>query len=394
MSAFAVSFKPRTRLARLLEFAQEAADGVWYEYRAAMRHKIDLQSKINAGGAVRVKSRVRGTLPVEAQNRRKSQEENCMASLETVALDQERWKLTANTLKHNLEKARLRILGLSIAGAILEAFAVQAHTTYPAASEVSGYAGAVALALVVIVRILGLGRERVQAWVLAAAASQSLKSEMYQYRTSSGPYGDHLNGNPEATLLERRDDILENVRSIQRYTVEPDPKTVALLGPLDADAYVSERVNGVIGSFRKESEHFVSAQDSWQKVEYFLAIAGALLAAALTFTHHLADAAWVAVVTTISVAVGADALAERYAQLTVGYRSMPNRLTRILGRWRANHGTLDVLVEQIETALIEENQGWVAGADEFVKDIASSPAKDSPAKLGLHSPASRTARLG
>jgi hypothetical protein len=317
-----------------------------------------------------------------------------MASLETVALDQERWKLTANTLKHNLEKARLRILGLSIAGAILEAFAVQAHTTYPAASEVSGYAGAVALALVVVVRIQGLRRERVQAWVLAAAASQSLKSEMYQYRTSSGPYGDHLNGNPEATLLERRNDILENVRSIQRYIVEPDPKTVALLGPLDADAYVSERVNRVIGSFRKESEHFVSAQDSWQKVEYFLAIAGALLAAALAFTHHQADAAWVAVVTTISVAVGADALAERYAQLTVGYRSMPNRLTRILGRWRANHGTLDVLVEQVETALIEENQGWVAGADEFVKDIASSPAKDSPAKLGLHSPASRTARLG
>jgi hypothetical protein len=317
-----------------------------------------------------------------------------MASLETVALDQARWTLTAKTLKYNLERARLLILGLSIAGAILEALAAQIHISYPAASELAGYAGAAALTLVVVVRARGLRRERVQAWVLAAAASESLTSEMYQYRTSSGPYSDRLGGDPEATLLERRDEILEKVSSIQRYALEPDPKTEAPLGPLDAEAYISERVDVAISSFREWAGRFAAAQGSWQKVEYSLAIAGVLLAAALTFTHNLAYGAWVAVVTTMCVAVGADALAERYAQLTVGHRAMPDRLNGMLDRWRVNHGTVDQLVERVEATLLAESQAWVAGADEFPRDTAASPAKHSPSKLSLHSPASRTARLG
>ena len=313
-----------------------------------------------------------------------------MTSLETVALDEERWTLTADRLKKSWARARSLILGLSFAGAILAALAVQTHTLYPAASEAAGYAAAVALALVVVVRAQGLPVGRVQAWVLADAASQSLQGEMYQYRTSSGPYGDHLGGNPEAALLERRDDILKKVRSIQRYTVEPDRKAVAPLGPLDAEAYVLERVNRQISRFRVAADHVAAIQGFWQKVEYLLAIAGALLAAALTFTHNQAYGAWVAVVTTMCVSVGPDLLAERFAQITVSYRALPDRLTSILGRWRANHGSLDQLVEQVEATLVKQSQAWVAEADEFLKDAASWAAKDSP-KLGLHARASRTA---
>jgi conflict system pore-forming effector with SLATT domain/uncharacterized protein DUF4231 len=298
--------------------------------------------------------------------------ENRMASLEAVALDQERWTLTADRLKRGLEKARLRIFGLSIGAAILAALAAEMHTAYPVASEAAGYAAAVALALVVVVRAQGLSRQRVQAWVLAVAASRWLKSEMYQYRTSSGPYGDHFGGSPDATLLERRDDILEKVKAIQRYSVEPDPKMVTKLGPLDADAYISERVNGAINWFSRAAVHFVSAQGFWQKGEYILAIGGALLAATLTITHNLAYAAWVAVVTTASVVVGADNLAERYAEFGLTFRAMPARLTNILARWRANHGTLDQLVEQVEATLLEQSQAWVAGADEFWADATGA----------------------
>jgi SMODS and SLOG-associating 2TM effector domain 1/Protein of unknown function (DUF4231) len=314
-----------------------------------------------------------------------------MASSEGVALDQARWALTAETLKLNLERARLRILGLAIVGAILEVLAVQIHLPYPAASQVVGYAGALALAGVVVVRAQGLSRNRVQTWVLAQAAAQALKSEMYHFRTSSGPYSEYLGGNSEATLLERRNEILEKVRSIQRYTVKSEPKTAALVGPLDADSYVAERVDGEIKGFRKWADHFVAAQGFWLRVEYCLAIGGALLGAALTFTHNQAYGGWVAVITTISVAVGADTLAERYAQLTLGYRAMPDRLTSILARWRANHGTLDQLVEQVEMTLLEENQGWVAGATEFLKGTASSPATYLSLKLGRQSPTTHTA---
>src|SRR5580692_3403290 len=161
--------------------------------------------------------------------------ENRMSTLETVALDQVRWESTANRLVYSIENARTLIAGLCVAAAILAAVAVQIHTSHPVASDVAGYAGAVAFALVGLVRTLALRRERVQAWVLAEAASQALRSEMCLYRTSSGPYGDRACGNPDATLVQRTNEILEKVRPIPKNLAEWNQKTVAPLGPMDAD---------------------------------------------------------------------------------------------------------------------------------------------------------------
>src|SRR5438874_1341004 len=159
-----------------------------------------------------------------------------MTTLESVALDQRRWSSTALSLKDS-NWARFQLMAaLIVAGAILEAVALQTHASYPAVSQLAGYAGAAALALVLVVRTRGLQRERAQAWVMAAAAGQSLMSEMYRYRTSSHPYSDHFGKDPEATLLRRRDAIFEKVKLIEKYIVEPDPKPLSPLGPLDADA--------------------------------------------------------------------------------------------------------------------------------------------------------------
>jgi Protein of unknown function (DUF4231)/SMODS and SLOG-associating 2TM effector domain 1 len=313
-----------------------------------------------------------------------------MTILETVALEQRRWGLTARHLKDsNFARFRLMV-GLTLAGGILEALTLQIYTLHPTASQVSGYAGAAALAMMLVVRSRGLRAERVQAWVLALAASQSLKTEMYQYRTSTGPYSDNLCGNPEATLLERRDNILAKVRSIQKYAVEPSPKPMAPLGALDADAYVSERVNTEISTFRKFIEDLPKIQSSWLKLEYFLAVAGTLLAVVLTLTHNQAYGAWVVVITTLSLASGVSAKAERYATLIIGHRAMPDRLTGILEQWRTNRGTLDQLVEQIEAAVLAESQAWVIGTDRFLKESALPAAGELRPKLTLHSPVSRT----
>jgi hypothetical protein len=318
-----------------------------------------------------------------------AEKEYRMTTLETVALDQRRWSATALKLKNsNWARFRLMVV-LSLVGAILEALAVQIHTSYPGTSQVAGYAGTVALALVLVVRAKGLRRERSQAWVLAAAASQSLKREMYRYRTSSGPYADRLGGNPEATLLQRRDAIFEKVTSIQKYIMESDSKPVAQLGSLDTDAYIAERVSAEIGRFRKFSKNLPEIQATWLRLEYFLASAAVLVAAVLAFTHNQVYSAWVIVITFLSLAPGASTKSERYATLAVELRTMPDRLTSILERWRAHHGTLEQLVEQVEGALLAEGEAWVADVDEFLEDTASSPAKGSAPELALHSPASR-----
>jgi hypothetical protein len=312
-----------------------------------------------------------------------------MTSLETVALDQERWWSTAIRLKAAAHISFSRIVKLSLAGAILEALALQTHTAYPAASQVTGYAGAVALALVLVVRAQRFRTERVEAWVLAAAASRSLKSEIYQYRTSSGAYTDYLCLNPEATLLQRRDDILEKVKSIAKHTMEPGRQEPIPLGPLDAEGYISERVNHEIAAFQRAGKNLAGLQAAWLKGEYGLIILGTLLAAALTFAHHQPYAAWVIVIITLSLASGVTAMADRYAGLLVACRTMPDRLTSIIGRWRANQGTLEQLVGQVEAVLLAEAQAWVVNPDQDLKDAALSAVADTSPKMLPHFPGSR-----
>jgi hypothetical protein len=312
-----------------------------------------------------------------------------MTALETVALDQERWWSTALKLKNsNWARYRLMVV-LGLAGAILEALAVQIHTSYPRPSQAAGYAGALALALALVVRAKGLRRERSEAWVLAAAASQSLKREMYRYRTSSGPYADRFGGNPEAKLLQRRDAIFEKAKSIGKYIVESDSKPLAPLASLDADAYIAERVNPEIDKFRKFSNNLSQVQTTWLRLEYFLASAAVLLAAILALTHNQAYSAWVIVIAFLSLAPGASTKLERYATLTVELQTMPDRLTSIFERWRANDGTLEQLVEQFEAAVLAEGEAWVADADELLEDTAASPVKGLAPELALHSPDSR-----
>jgi len=307
-----------------------------------------------------------------------------VTSLESVALDQERWRLTSARLKNSNHERFSWMVKLSLAGVVLEALALQTHTVFPLVAQAAGYAGAVALALALAVRVRGLREERTEAWVLASAASLSLKSELYQYRTSSGLYAQYPGTNPEAMLLRRRDDILEKVRSLQKYVVDPDSKTVFVLRPLDVEGYISERVETEISAFRRFTRNMKAVQNAWRKRECLMVLAAILMAAVLTFTHSQAFAAWVIVIIAISLGSGVTAKADRYASLIVGYEAMADRLTNIVARWQANRGPFDELVQQVETALLTEAQAWVLGVDEFPKNAASQ-REDLSAELDLHS---------
>jgi hypothetical protein len=112
------------------------------------------------------------------------------------------------------------------------------------------------------------------------------------------------------------------------------------------------------------------------------------VAAVLAFTHNQAYSAWVIVIAFLSLAPGASTKSERYATLIVKLRAMPDHLTSILERWRAHHGALEQLVEQVESALLGEGEAWIAVVDEL-EDATSLPARGSVAELALHSPAAR-----
>jgi hypothetical protein len=316
-------------------------------------------------------------------------EGNCMTILETVALDYDRWWATAMAAKFGNHARFTWMVELTLAAAVLEVLALQLHTSYPIAAQIAGYAGVAALALVVVIRMRGLSRERIQAWVLAAAAAHALKSEMYLYRTSCGPFAESLGIDPDETLLQRRNEIVEKLGSIQKYIAEPKEKITRSLDPLDADAYISERINSEIRMFRQFTSNLNRIQCGWLRNENFLLIGGTLLAAILTFTHNQVYLAWAAVIAIMSIASGVTAKSERYATLLVEVKTMPVRLTSILDRWQANHGTLDQLVQQVEDVLLAQAQTWLLGINEIKYIAPSSPASDPTLKSALPFPASR-----
>jgi hypothetical protein len=295
--------------------------------------------------------------------------------LTTVARDQERWSLTANALKGGIETARWMVLGLAVAGAIFETAAAQIHKPDPNLALVLGYSGAVALAIAAVIHQRVLGQDRNRAWILARAGSESFKHEMYLFRTLSGPYA---TGNPVDPLDTRRQDILTKLAPVQKFAVEPKEgvKTPAML---DGAGYLQDRITGDKGQvkyFRDHASTYSTIQGWLNRAEFVLALIAAILGAAATAKEKREFGAWVAVITTIMGAIASHSLAQRYEQLTVSYRTAADRLEGIVGRWQGKPGaSLAELVEPCEAALLEQNQGWIAGADPAPPKPPANPVR-------------------
>jgi len=294
------------------------------------------------------------------------------SALTTLVRDQRRWSLTANALKASIEQTRWIILGMAVAGAILETGGAQIHATSPALAAAFGYLGAAVLAVAAAIRQAKLGHERTQAWIMARAGSESLKREMYLFAAAAGPYS---SGNAALTLLDRKEQILAKLQSCQKYRVEPKGELEAF-GSLDAATYLNERISGRDGQIQyltDRADTYAGRQKLLNNVELSLAVIAALLGAAVTMTEKQAYGAWVAVITTVSGAIASHALAQRYEQLVIVFRATADRLAVAQDRWSAKGGaSVAELVESCEAVLFEENQGWIAGADQ-----GTVPAQDS-----------------
>jgi SMODS and SLOG-associating 2TM effector domain 1/Protein of unknown function (DUF4231) len=301
-------------------------------------------------------------------------------ALATVTRDQKRWSLTAKKLKASIGEARWTILVLAVVGAILETVGAQVSQTQKDLAKVLGYGGAAALAIAAVIRLWRLGQERTQAWIMARSGSESLKREMYLFRTSAGPYAA---GNPIDCLLSRREAILAKLQPFLKYREEPKDE-LKVLGPLDAAAYLQERIEGSEGQtqyFNTRASQYQQTQRVLSGAEFFLALTGALLSVTVTQTGKQEYGAWVAVITTISGALAAHVIAQRYEQLTISFRATADRLEGLVARWKARAGAgLAELVEPCEAVLLEESQGWIAGADHTTGPTHDDGSADGPAK--------------
>jgi hypothetical protein len=294
------------------------------------------------------------------------------AASQTVARDQRRWSLTANSLKSRINRARGSVLILAVIGALLETLAAQLYPTESySPGKIFGYVGAVGLASIAVIRAQYLPQSRMQAWLVGRSVSEALKRELYRYRTSTGPYRAE---NRDQTLIDRRDAIIEKARALQGFAVEPRETETSDLPPLDPDGYIQSRLDSQVKWYRERAATYSTRQSAFAVVQFILALVSAGMGAIAASMSDRSPAAWVAVITTMLSALGSYLLAQRYEQLIITYRATAERLESIRVRW----SSFDELVEQCESALAQENQGWMTSGDETGAKPNQEPKKIVP----------------
>jgi hypothetical protein len=280
---------------------------------------------------------------------------------------------TSRALKAELSAWRLRVLILSITGAILGTLCQQSTAWGLAGGKFSwlpnffGILSAVALGSAAYFGKELLNPEKERNWVRARSMAESLKAESYLFATNAHPYD---KDDAIDQLFARTEELLESAGNLRTETISADEKRKRLIPVnISSEHYIQMRVNDQIDNFYypKSSEHEKTVdRGKWISLTLgaLAVILGAVGATGWT-------AAWVAVITTMTLAISAYLYAGRYLYLVISYQATARRLEMLRSRWQAS-GKTDSNVQErnqfildCEEAISVENSAWMA---EWTKD--------------------------
>ena len=280
---------------------------------------------------------------------------------------------TSRALKAELSAWRLRVLVLSITGAILGTLCQQSTGWGLAGGKLSwlpnffGILSAVSLGLVAYFGKELLNPEKERNWVRTRSMAESLKAESYLFATNAHPYD---KDNAIDQLFARTEELLESVDNLKTESISADEKRKRIIPVnISIEQYIQMRVNDQIDNFYnpKSSEH----EKTVNRVKWVSLVLGALAVVLGAFGATGWTAAWVAVLTTITLAIAAYLYAGRYQYLVISYQATARRLEMLRSRWQAS-GNTDADIQErnqfildCEEAISVENSAWMA---EWTKD--------------------------
>lgn len=280
---------------------------------------------------------------------------------------------TSRAIKAELSAWRLRVLVLSIAGAILGTLCQQSTGWGLAGGKLSwlptafGILSAIALGLAAYFGKELLNPEKERNWVRARSMAESLKAESYLFAANAHPY-DKVDAIDQ--LFARTERLLESVTNLKTKRISDEDKRKRLI-PLNisSNEYIQIRVNDQINNYYdpRSSEH----EETVGRVKWISLVLGALaiILGALGATGW--TAAWVAVITTVTLAISAYLYAGRYQYLVISYQATARRLEMLRSRWQSSGKTDEDIQERnqfildCEDAISVENSAWMA---EWIKD--------------------------
>jgi hypothetical protein len=274
---------------------------------------------------------------------------------------------TSRALKTETSVWRLRVLILSISGAILGSICQQSTGWGLAGGKYSwmptffGILSAIALALAAYFgkEILNPGREHI--WLRARSVAESLKAEAYLFSTKAGPYD---KSDAVDLLFKRTEALLKSADNIQTVIISDAEKIEGLIPEyISVEQYIQMRVIDQIEGFYIPSAFKIAKiVKSGRQITIAL---GALAVFLGVLGASGWTAAWVAVVTTIILAITVYLYAEPM-NLVISYQATARRLELLRARWQAS-GMDDNSTDErnqfilnCEEAISIENSAWMA----------------------------------
>ena len=213
-------------------------------------------------------------------------------------------------------------------------------------------------------------------WVIIRAACESIKREIFVWRTRSGVYSAAaVAANPHAPA-DATELLVDRVASVEAqlmgsvvsastvFVTVPDDHVAADeyddgLSRLDASRYLAIRLDDQVAYFRKKIGKLQPHRRAYQVAAIVAGAAGSILATA-------GQTIWMPVAFAIGAALGAYAKQRQLDTSIMGFSHAAAALTEIRTRWDARPASrhtragFEQLVADVETALELEQGNWSA----------------------------------
>jgi hypothetical protein len=268
------------------------------------------------------------------------------------------WSQVASRLKRDLQRYRIRVLTLSVIGAVLSAAAVVAGLDSGLGKVLAALGGA-AMGLAALGRAR-LGKDAVQRWTRARSVAEELKSEVYL----------HLAGVSANRLEEHIDALVDDAADLAPLKLGVAPKARELPAVRDLESYVRHRLDDQIDTYyRPKAVELQRKSDRIRTAQQWLAGLGVVAATAAAIWETDAVAVWVPVLTTIGAALAAYGAAERYDFQVVEFLRTADQLERLRDRRGAAASMSDEeLIRAAEQVISIQNDGWMAKLSSVPED--------------------------
>lgn len=293
--------------------------------------------------------------------------------LRWVWRQQRAWSRSADTCRRRIDRARTAGLVLSACGAVA---AVLAATLAAGSAAQRGLAvaAAVLVGLVPLVR-RAADQAAVRAWTRARSVAEGIKAEVYAALAGGSAY---LGDAPVRTLVERCGRILADADDLVAITVDAVAQDRPLPPVHDVDSYLVHRVDAQIEGYYRPRAAAYHRRLTWlRRAELALGALGLVLGALVATGGVEAAGPWVAVVTTVAVAIAAHAGAARYDHQVVEFQRTAAELDHLRATWKVRgRGPAD-LIDACEAVISVENQGWMARWHDD-PEAEPPPARTSP----------------